>query len=129
MRSAPLFQLRMTPSSDLLMTASSADSMMAESQKGAKSARSRAPGCSASANSSGAGVCVWSSGIGRDIPLWEDGECWPLLRGKDKDVKDYTDAARLFPRGMPSDLLRLTLRNARAPEASSRARGFRRGRV
>src|SRR5881397_3651411 len=37
MRSAPLFQLVMTPSSVLLMMASSADSMMAESQYGARS--------------------------------------------------------------------------------------------
>src|SRR5918911_4345272 len=63
MRSAPLFQLVMTPSSVLLTMASSADSMMAASQYGAKSGRCIRVSTSPSLSPSGAGVRVGSLGI------------------------------------------------------------------
>src|ERR1043165_2706436 len=58
MRSAPLFQLVMIPSSVLLMMASAADSMTAANQYGARSGlRSRAAHSSAERS----GVGVWGS--------------------------------------------------------------------
>src|SRR5918911_4050609 len=63
MRSAPLFQLVMTPSSVLLTMASSADSMMAASQYGAKSGRCIRVSTSPALSPSGAGVRVGSLGI------------------------------------------------------------------
>src|ERR1700749_4699619 len=94
----------MTPSSDLLMMASSADSMMAESQKGAMSWRSGcAPQMSVVGLPSGAGFRVWSSDIRQRYTVRRLWGRLPILRGKVKDVTDYTDAARLFPRRPPKD--------------------------